>query len=101
MARAAECQSDNIVITTDNPRSEDPTQIIEQILAGLDHPGKAVAIEDRAAAIAWAIGNAADDDVVLVAGKGHETFQEANGERVAISDYALARQALAARGGTQ
>ena len=101
MGEAAERQGDRVVITTDNPRSEDPAQIIEHIQAGLAHPEQAIAIEDRATAIAWAISSAADDDVVLVAGKGHESYQEANGERVAISDLAIARQALLARGRKQ
>lgn len=101
MGKVAESQADEVVITTDNSRSEDPAQIVEHIRAGLLRPGQAIAIEDRAAAIAWAIGNAADDDVVLVAGKGHESYQEANGERVAISDFGIARQALLVRGGTQ
>jgi len=101
MGKVAESQADEVVITTDNSRSEDPAQIVEHIRAGLLRPGQAIAIEDRAAAIAWAIGNAADDDVVLVAGKGHESYQEANGERVAISDSGIARQALLVRGGTQ
>ena len=101
MGKVAARLSDQVVITTDNPRSEDPAQIIEQIRSGIDHPGPAVAIEDRAAAIAWTIGSAAEDDVVLLAGKGHETSQETNGNRVAISDYGIAQQALAARGETQ
>ena len=101
MGRAAERLGDEVVITSDNPRSEDPAQIVDHILAGMTHPEKAIAIEDRAAAIAWAIGNATDDDVVLIAGKGHESYQEASGERVAISDFAVARQALLARGGAR
>jgi UDP-N-acetylmuramoyl-L-alanyl-D-glutamate--2,6-diaminopimelate ligase len=56
-------------------------------------------IEDRAAAIAWAIENAEDNDVVLVAGKGHEDYQEIAGQRRRFSDYALAESALAAREG--
>jgi UDP-N-acetylmuramoyl-L-alanyl-D-glutamate--2,6-diaminopimelate ligase len=98
MGKAAECHGDKVVITTDNPRSEDPAQIVAHILAGLARPEQAIAIEDRATAIAWAIASAADNDVVLVAGKGHESYQDVNGERVAISDVAIARQALRARG---
>jgi UDP-N-acetylmuramoyl-L-alanyl-D-glutamate--2,6-diaminopimelate ligase len=98
MGKAAERQADRVVLTTDNPRFEDPAQIVDDIRDGMAHPEQVVAIEDRAAAIAWAIGEAADDDVVLIAGKGHEACQEANGECVEISDYAVARQALLARG---
>ncbi len=89
------------MVTTDNPRSEDPAQIVDDILDGMAHPEQAVLIEDRGAAIAWAVRRAADSDIVLVAGKGHETYQEVRGERIAISDYAIASGALDARGGEQ
>ena len=101
MGKAAERQGDHVVITTDNPRAEDPRAIIDDVLAGLEHPQQSTVIEDRAAAIAWAVGNAAENDVVLVAGKGHEDYQEINGERIAFSDYGVAMQALSARGGAQ
>jgi UDP-N-acetylmuramoyl-L-alanyl-D-glutamate--2,6-diaminopimelate ligase len=101
MGKAAECHSSHVVITSDNPRSEPPMAIIDDILGGLAHPEKAVVIEDRAAAIAWAIDAADADDVVLIAGKGHETYQETNGKRVAFSDFAIAGKALAAREGVQ
>ena len=101
MGRIAEQLSDRVVVTTDNPRSEDTQAILDDILAGLAHTDKATVIEDRAAAIAWAIEQAADDDVVLIAGKGHENYQESNGERIAFSDYAVAKQALAAKEGGQ
>ena len=99
MARAVERHSDRVIVTSDNPRREPPLAIIDDILGGLTHPDEAVVIEDRAAAIAWAIGQAASRDVVLVAGKGHETYQEANGVRLAFSDYAIAEKALATKGG--
>jgi UDP-N-acetylmuramoyl-L-alanyl-D-glutamate--2,6-diaminopimelate ligase len=89
--------SDHIVVTTDNPRSEDAAAIIDDIVAGLPKRDKLTIIEDRAAAIAWATRNAADNDVVLVAGKGHEDYQEAGGQRTRFSDYAVAASALAAR----
>ena len=101
MGKAADRQGDHVVITTDNPRAEDPRAIIDDVLAGLEHPQQSTVIEDRAAAIAWAVGNAAENDVVLVAGKGHEDYQEINGERIAFSDYGVAMQALSARGGAQ
>ncbi len=99
MGEAAEHYGDRVVITTDNPRSEDAQLIIDDIVAGLAHPDAATVIEDRAAAIAWAIGQAAAADVVLVAGKGHENYQEVNGERLPFDDYAVAAQVLAAQEG--
>lgn len=97
MARAAARHSDRVIVTSDNPRSERPLAIIDDVLGGLTHPDEAVVIEDRAAAIAWAIRQAASSDVVLIAGKGHETYQETDGVRVAFSDYAIAEKALAAK----
>ena len=61
------------------------------------HPDRATIIEDRAAAIAWTIEQAADADVILIAGKGHEDYQESRGKRVPFSDYAVAA-ALSAQG---
>jgi UDP-N-acetylmuramoyl-L-alanyl-D-glutamate--2,6-diaminopimelate ligase len=101
MGEAAEQHSDHVVITTDNPRSENAQVIIDDILTGTAHADKVTIIEDRAAAIAWAIDQAFDDDVVLIAGKGHEDYQESNGERVAFSDYAVAQKALAAKEGAR
>jgi UDP-N-acetylmuramoyl-L-alanyl-D-glutamate--2,6-diaminopimelate ligase len=97
MGAAAEHYADQIVITSDNPRSEDPQRIIDDVVAGLTHPERATIIEDRAAAIAWVVGSATDDDVVLLAGKGHEDYQESGGKRTPFSDFALAAAALAAR----
>jgi UDP-N-acetylmuramoyl-L-alanyl-D-glutamate--2,6-diaminopimelate ligase len=97
MGAAAEHCADQVVITSDNPRSEDPHRIIDDIVTGLAHPERATIIEDRAAAIAWLVGNAHDDDVVLLAGKGHEAYQECGGRRTPFSDFALAAAALAAR----
>ena len=97
MGEAAERHGDHIVLTTDNPRTEHPVRIIEDVLAGFSHPAEAIVIEDRAAAIAWTVEQAAVDDVVLIAGKGHENYQEVDGERLAISDISLAAKALAAR----
>jgi UDP-N-acetylmuramoyl-L-alanyl-D-glutamate--2,6-diaminopimelate ligase len=71
--------------------------IVDDIVAGLTHPERATIIEDRAAAIAWTIERAADADTILVAGKGHEDYQETRGKRVPFSDYAVARKALAVK----
>jgi UDP-N-acetylmuramoyl-L-alanyl-D-glutamate--2,6-diaminopimelate ligase len=97
MARAVEGYADRIVVTNDNPRSEDPGQIIGAILGGLENPGDAAVIEDRGAAIAWTISRAAADDVVLLAGKGHENYQLIGNERRDFSDYGVAAASLAAR----
>ncbi len=88
--------ADRAVVTSDNPRSEDPLKIIQAIRAGIS--GDCEVEPDRARAIAAAIAGASDADVVLIAGKGHETYQEIAGRRHAFSDVAVARDALR-RGG--
>jgi UDP-N-acetylmuramoyl-L-alanyl-D-glutamate--2,6-diaminopimelate ligase len=94
MGRRAERLADQVVITSDNPRGEDPQLIIDEINAGFVNPESAIVIEDRAAAIAWAISQAASHDIVLIAGKGHEEYQHIGTERLRISDYAVALAAL-------
>ena len=96
MGRIATRLSDRPVVTTDNPRSERPGDIIAAVLPGMRKG--AVAIEDRATAIAWAIDESGDDDVVLIAGKGHETEQDFGDRTVPFSDAETARAALDARG---
>ena len=97
MARAAERLADRIVVTTDNPRNESPGDIISAISDGFRDRERATIIEDRAAAIAWAISNAAPADVVLLAGKGHENYQMVGNERRDFSDYGVAAANLLAR----
>ena len=94
-ARAA----DHLVITSDNPRSEEPSAIIAQILAGTSDMDKdrVQVIEDRANAILSAIRHAGKHDVVLVAGKGHEDYQEIKGRKLAFRDADHAALALATR----
>ncbi|WP_338052542.1 UDP-N-acetylmuramoyl-L-alanyl-D-glutamate--2,6-diaminopimelate ligase [Rhodocyclus purpureus] len=94
MGEVATRLADSVVLTSDNPRSEDPQAIIDQIRQGA--PGAAVEL-DRAAAIRAAILAAAPADLVLVAGKGHEPYQEISGVRRPFSDLAEARAALTAR----
>jgi len=96
MGAAVARLADRIVLTSDNPRSEDPLAILREIEAGVDAPH--VVEPDRARAIDAAIADAADADVVLVAGKGHETTQEIAGRRLPFSDAEAARAALARRG---
>jgi len=99
MAAVAERQADRVIVTSDNPRSEKPDAIISQVLRGFSRPDAARVQPDRAAAIADAIAQAAPQDVVLIAGKGHEAWQEIAGQRIEFSDKAHALQALAKRGG--
>lgn len=97
MAAVAQRRSDKVVLTSDNPRSERPEVILSQMLLGLsDQTGVTVEV-DRARAIAQAVAEAGPDDVVLVAGKGHEAYQEAAGVRAPFSDQEHARAALQAR----
>jgi UDP-N-acetylmuramoyl-L-alanyl-D-glutamate--2,6-diaminopimelate ligase len=92
--------ADYVLVTSDNPRSEEPADIIAQIVAGMDasHPASTFqAIEDRAAAILSAVKHAAKPDVILLAGKGHEPYQEIKGRKMPFSDADHAALALAAR----
>jgi UDP-N-acetylmuramoyl-L-alanyl-D-glutamate--2,6-diaminopimelate ligase len=86
-----------VVLTSDNPRSEDPQTILNHMLAGLKHASKAIVITDRAQAIAHTVQHAHAHDVVLVAGKGHEDYQEISGVKHPFSDVQHARDALAQR----
>jgi UDP-N-acetylmuramoyl-L-alanyl-D-glutamate--2,6-diaminopimelate ligase len=97
MGRAADA-ADHVVVTTDNPRSEEPADIIAQIIKGLDRPEKKpYIIEDRAMAILWACQRAAREDVILMAGKGHEAYQEIKGRKLPFLDADHAALALSAR----
>jgi len=97
MGRVAQQRADRVVLTSDNPRSEDPLAILAQIRQGL-LPGASAEVEpDRGQAIAAALVRAAAQDVVLIAGKGHEDYQEVAGVRRPFSDMAQARAALQAR----
>lgn len=97
MGAIAERLADQVVVTSDNPRSEAPAAIIDQIVGGMREPAKARRIEDRASAILQAVRGAASEDVVVLAGKGHEATQEIMGKKRAFSDQDHARLALAAR----
>jgi UDP-N-acetylmuramoyl-L-alanyl-D-glutamate--2,6-diaminopimelate ligase len=96
MAAAAATWADRIIVTSDNPRTEDPAAIIADVLPGFPDPVRRdVIVEpDRAAAIAAAIGLAGCGDVVLLAGKGHETYQEINGRRIHFDDAETAAALL-------
>ncbi len=94
MAREAEKGADRIIITDDNPRTESPERIVQDMLAGLSNAGAATVIHDRGDAIRMAVDMARPGDLVLIAGKGHEAWQERNGKRTPFSDVAHVRQAL-------
>lgn len=98
MGAIASRLADRVILTSDNPRLEDPRAILEAIRTGVTVTH---AIElDRAKAIAGAIGEARAGDVVLIAGKGHEIYQEVGGTRLPFSDLAVAERAIAAWSGT-
>jgi UDP-N-acetylmuramoyl-L-alanyl-D-glutamate--2,6-diaminopimelate ligase len=99
MGAVAERCADRIVLTSDNPRSEDPRAIVEAILAGFEQPQRAACILDRGQAIETAITLAGKDDLVLVAGKGHEEYQQIGSRRVAFSDREWVRECLRRRAG--
>jgi len=97
MAAVAEKNADRVVVTSDNPRSEKPEAIISQVLLGLSHRESVEVQADRALAIAETIAAADAADVILLAGKGHEDYQEVAGVKHAFSDQAHAAQALGKR----
>lgn len=99
MGEIAARLSDRVVVTSDNPRTEQPQRIIDEILAGI--AGPVDVIVDRAEAISAAVTQAGADDVIVLAGKGHEPYQEIMGQRHPFSDEEAARRALAAWHQTQ
>jgi UDP-N-acetylmuramoyl-L-alanyl-D-glutamate--2,6-diaminopimelate ligase len=99
MAAIAERLADAVVLTSDNPRHEDPLTILAQIRAGLVHPGHVTVEPDRAAAIAAVVAAADGRDVILIAGKGHEDYQEIAGQRQPFDDARHALSALQRRAG--
>lgn len=97
MGATAERHADHVVLTSDNPRSEAPSLILAQILAGVPGHDDVDVIVDRREAIAYALNEAAPNDVVLVAGKGHEATQEVAGVKTPFSDVDEAARVLASR----
>ncbi|HJQ96170.1 MAG TPA: UDP-N-acetylmuramoyl-L-alanyl-D-glutamate--2,6-diaminopimelate ligase [Acidimicrobiia bacterium] len=95
MGRAASA-ADLVIVTTDNPRREDPSAITGEVMEGLDHPA-AMSILDRREAMATALDSARPGDIVLILGKGHETTQEVNGVFHTFSDQKVIRSLLAGR----
>ena len=99
MGKIAAQKSDTVIVTSDNPRSEDPESIIMQVLEGVpkELKNKVVAITDRAQAIKTAVLLAQGSDVVLVAGKGHEKYQEIKGEKLPFEDKKVLETALVSK----
>lgn len=97
MGAQAEQLASRLVLTDDNPRSEASDAIISDILNGLQQPENAVVLNDRRQAIRYAVAEAANDDMVLVAGKGHETYQEKQGVKQPFNDVTVVNEALTAR----
>ena len=94
MGQIAERLADRVLVTSDNPRSESPQAIIDEILAGMTH---AEVEADRATAIRRAVVEAGENDVILLAGKGHEPYQDLGSVRLPFSDVEQAQAALALR----
>jgi UDP-N-acetylmuramoyl-L-alanyl-D-glutamate--2,6-diaminopimelate ligase len=102
MAAVAAKLADRVVVTSDNPRSEAPQAIIAEILTGLDEAGrrKTAVQADRRAAIEQAIGEARAGDIVLLAGKGHETYQIIGDRRIHFDDAEVAAEVMQRRPST-
>jgi UDP-N-acetylmuramoyl-L-alanyl-D-glutamate--2,6-diaminopimelate ligase len=96
MGREAEKVADRLVVTSDNPRSEDPLAIISDITAGLESPEAAVVEPDRRLAIALAMREAREGDVVVILGKGHESGQEFATHTIPFDDRQVVREELGA-----
>ena len=94
MGSIAEQYADRIVLTADNPRSESNKSIVAEILKGIKSKDKLHIEHDRKHAIAYAIRNAKHEDIILIAGKGHEQYQEIAGERYSFSDKEIALSAF-------
>ncbi|PHN92035.1 UDP-N-acetylmuramoyl-L-alanyl-D-glutamate--2,6-diaminopimelate ligase [Maribacter sp. 6B07] len=96
MGNIATEMSNKVIFTSDNPRTESPTEIINEMEAGVEPQNvkKMLSIENREQAIKTACQLAADNDIILVAGKGHETYQETNGVRVEFDDFKIVKELL-------
>ena len=100
MGEVAAALADEVILTSDNPRTEDPAAIIVEIESGLKKTGfgRYAVIPDRKEAIVRAVDLARPADMILVAGKGHEDYQEILGRKTHFSDAEVLREALAAKG---
>lgn len=94
MAEVSERLADSIIVTSDNPRTENPEHIIDDIMAGFKHPAEVTRLASRKEAIFAAIKESSAADIILIAGKGHETYQEINNVRHPFDDRRIAEEAL-------
>ena len=94
MGAVAERWADRVIVTDDNPRTENPDRIVGDILAGMRQAGAARLVRDRRSAIVRTLSEAGAGDIVLIAGKGHEDYQIVGAERLPFSDRAIARESL-------
>ena len=96
MGNIASEMSNKVIFTSDNPRTESPSEIIAEMEAGVEPQNvkKILSIENREQAIKTACQLAADNDIILVAGKGHETYQETNGVRIDFDDFKIVKELL-------
>ncbi|MDZ7718770.1 MAG: UDP-N-acetylmuramoyl-L-alanyl-D-glutamate--2,6-diaminopimelate ligase [Balneolaceae bacterium] len=94
MAKIADSFANRVIVTSDNPRSEDPNSIIDDIMEGFRKPSDITRITDRREAIQEAVVSSKAGSIVLIAGKGHETYQEINGDRIHFDDHEVVQQAL-------
>ncbi len=92
MGKTASRYADKIIITSDNPRSEDPQTIIDEVAAGITTRKKVIKLKQREEAIAYALSQAEKDDIILVAGKGHEAYQQIGAVKYAFSDQDIIRK---------
>ena len=92
MGKVAALYADKVVVTSDNPRSEDPSQIINEIVLGIPPSTEITRLINREDAIAYAINNADADDIILIAGKGHEAYQQIGTEKHAFSDQDVVKR---------
>jgi UDP-N-acetylmuramoyl-L-alanyl-D-glutamate--2,6-diaminopimelate ligase len=97
MARIAQQYGDVVTVTSDNPRDENPNAIIDEIMAGFEKTDKVNRIPDRRKAITDSILQSDEQTIILIAGKGHETYQEVKGQRHDFDDRQVAREALVNR----
>ena len=94
MASIAATLADRVVVTSDNPRTEDPTRILDDVVAGLPSDSDFSVDVNRATAIASAIQSASPEDLLLIAGKGHEDYQILGAEKIYFDDREEAEKAL-------
>lgn len=99
MAKIAERYANRVIVTSDNPRSEEPDLIIDEIMKGFKQPSEITRITNRKDAIKEAVLSSKAGSIVLIAGKGHETYQEIKGERIHFDDREFVREALQERDG--